>query len=78
MNTPEINLMADPSKKEHKMKKKSYLPVVWFVLGFGLFMSTRASNTIPHWDAAIIIAPIFVLAFARSLSTKNGILLTLL
>jgi apolipoprotein N-acyltransferase len=78
MNTPEINLKADPSKKEHKMKKKNYLPVVWFVLGFGLFMSTRASNIIPHWDAAIIIAPIFVLAFARSLSTKKGILLTLL
>ena len=70
--------MADPRKKEHKMKKKNYLPIVWFVLGFGLFMSTRASNIIPHWDAAIIIAPIFVLAFARSLSTKKGILLTLL
>jgi apolipoprotein N-acyltransferase len=60
------------------MKNNNYLPVVWFVLGFGLFMSTRASNFIPHWDPAIIIAPVFVLAFARSLSTKKGILLTLL
>jgi len=60
------------------MKKNNYLSVVWFVLGFGLFMSTRASNFIPHWDAAIIIAPIFILGFIRSLSTKKGILLTLL
>jgi apolipoprotein N-acyltransferase len=41
-------------------------------------MSTRASNIIPHWDAAIIIAPIFILAFIRSLSTRKGNLLTLL
>jgi len=63
---------------DNKMKKKNYLPFVWFVLGFGIFMSTRASNIIPHWDAAIIIAPIFILAFTRSLSTRKGNLLTLL
>jgi apolipoprotein N-acyltransferase len=63
---------------DNKMKKKNYLPVVWFVLGFGIFMSTRASNIIPHFDAAIIIAPIFILAFTRSLSTRKGNLLTLL
>lgn len=40
-------------------------------------MSTRASNIIPHFDAAIIIAPIFILAFTRSVSTKKGNLLTL-
>lgn len=54
------------------------MSLVWFVLGFGMFMSTRASNIIPHWDAAIIIAPIFVLASARWLSTKKANLLTLL
>jgi apolipoprotein N-acyltransferase len=60
------------------MKKENYLPLVWFVLGFGIFMSTRASNFIPHWGAAIIIAPIFILGFIRSQTTKKGILLTLL
>ena len=60
------------------MNKKSYLPFVWFVLGFGIFMSTRASNIIPHFDAAIIIAPIFILCFIRTQTTKRGILLTLL
>ena len=59
------------------MKKNNYLPLVWFVLGFGMFMSTRASNFIPHFGAAIIIAPIFILAFARSLPTKKANLLTL-
>ena len=60
------------------MKKNNYLPVVWFVLGFGLFMSTRASHFIPHWGVAIIIAPVFILGFIRSLSAKKGIFLTLL
>lgn len=60
------------------MNKRNVLPIVWFVLGFGIFMSTRASNFIPHWDAAIVVAPIFVLAFARSLPTKKANLLTLL
>ncbi len=60
------------------MNKKEYLPVIWFVLGFGMFMSTRTSHFIPHWGPAIIIAPIFILAFGRSLSTKQGNLLTLL
>jgi apolipoprotein N-acyltransferase len=41
-----------------------------------MFMSTRASHFIPHWGPAIIIAPVFVLAFGRSLSSKRGILLT--
>jgi apolipoprotein N-acyltransferase len=58
------------------MHTRKYLPVVWFVLGFGLFMSTRASHFIPHWGPAIIIAPVFILAFGRSLSSKRGILLT--
>jgi apolipoprotein N-acyltransferase len=41
-------------------------------------MSTRASNFIPHVDAAIIIAPIFIVCFSRSLSTQKGIFLTVL
>jgi apolipoprotein N-acyltransferase len=65
-------------KGDNEMNKKNVLPLVWFVLGFGIFMSTRASNFIPHWDAAIVIAPVFVLAFARSLPTKKANLLTLL
>ncbi len=65
-------------REEHGMNKKAYLPVVWFVLGFGLFMSTRASHFFPHWGPAIIIAPVFILAFGRSLSTKRGNLLTAL
>jgi apolipoprotein N-acyltransferase len=60
------------------MKKKNYLPFVWFVLGFGIFMSTRASKIIPFIGAAIIIAPIFILGFIRSQTTKKGIFLTLL
>ena len=59
------------------MKQQKYLPVVWFVLGFGLFMSTRASHFIPHWGPAIIIAPVFILAFGRSLPGTRGSLLTI-
>jgi apolipoprotein N-acyltransferase len=64
--------------KAKRASKREYLPLVWFVLGFGMFMSTRASHFIPHWGPAIIIAPIFILAFGRSLSTKQGNLLTVL
>jgi apolipoprotein N-acyltransferase len=60
------------------MIKKRYLPFVWFILGFGLFMSTRASKFIPSWGAAIIVAPIFILAFTRSLPIKKANWLTLL
>jgi len=60
------------------MNKKSYLPLVWFVLGFGLFMSTRASKFIPSWGAAIVVAPLFILAFTRSLPTKKANWLTFL
>jgi apolipoprotein N-acyltransferase len=60
------------------MTKKNFLPLVWFVLGFGIFMSTRVSKFIPSWDAAIIVAPILILAFARSLPTKRANWLTLL
>jgi len=41
-------------------------------------MSSRASKIIPFIGVAIIIAPIFILGFIRSQSTKKGILLTVL
>lgn len=60
------------------MKKHNKLSVLWFVLGFGIFMSSRASIIIPFIGIAIIIAPIFILGFIRSQPTKKGNLLTLL
>ncbi len=60
------------------MIRKNYLSFVWFILGFGLFMSTRASKFIPSWGAAIIVAPVFILAFTRSLPIKKANWLTLL
>lgn len=51
--------------------------MIWFVLGFGIFMSTRASHFMPFWSAGIVIAPIFVLAFGRALSKRKGNWLTL-
>ena len=60
------------------MKNNKYFPLIWFVFGFGFFMATRASRIIPHWGAAIYVAPIFILAFIRSLPAKRGSWLTLL
>ena len=63
------------------MTKHKYLPVLWFLLGFGIFMLSRASSVIPFIiprGMAMIIAPIFILGFIRSQTTKRGILLTLL
>jgi hypothetical protein len=31
----------------NKMKKTNYLPVLWFFLGFGLFMFTRSTMFVP-------------------------------
>ncbi|MBC8442297.1 MAG: hypothetical protein H8D87_21740 [Deltaproteobacteria bacterium] len=60
------------------MTKQNKLPVLWFLLGFGIFMSSRASIIIPFIGVAIIIAPIFILGFIRSQTTKKGNLLTIL
>lgn len=60
------------------MTKHNNLPVLWFFLGFGLFMFTRRSEIVPTIGIAIIIAPIFILRFIRTQTTKKGILLTLL
>lgn len=59
------------------MKKNSYLPFVWFLLGFGIFMFTRRSEIVPTIQVAIIIAPIFILRFIRTQSAKRGIFLTI-
>jgi len=55
-----------------------HLPVLYFFLGFGLFMFTRLSKWIPSMDIAILIAPIFILRFIRSQPVKRGIWLTLM
>ena len=60
------------------MPKHNDLPVLWFFLGFGIFMFTRRSEIVPTIGIAIIIAPIFILGFIRTQTTKKGILLTFL
>ncbi len=60
------------------MSKNNYLSIVWFVLGFGIFIFTRMSKLIPTIPIAILIAPIFILRFIRIQPAKRGILLTLL
>ena len=63
------------------MTKHKTLSVVWFLLGFGIFMFSRASKVIPFMipgGLAMLIAPIFILGFIRSHTTKRGILFTLL
>lgn len=60
------------------MDNNKYLPAVYFILGFGIFMFTRLSKLVPLIDFAIIIAPIFILRFSRTQPPKRGIWLTLL
>jgi apolipoprotein N-acyltransferase len=60
------------------MKRKNLLPVVWFILGFGVFTFTRMSKIIPTVPVAILIAPIFILRFSRTQPGARGNLLTLL
>jgi apolipoprotein N-acyltransferase len=48
---------------DDKMKKKDYMPVMWFLLGFGLFMFTRSTMYVP---IALVLAPVFILRFART------------
>lgn len=60
---------------------KKYIPLVSFLLGFGIFMFSRASEVIPFvipGGIAMLIAPIFILRFIRTQPTKKGIWLTLL
>jgi apolipoprotein N-acyltransferase len=60
------------------MSKNSYLSVVWFILGFGIFLFTRMSKLVPTIPVAMLIAPIFILRFIRTQPARRGILLTLL
>ena len=63
------------------MTLKKHFPLISFLLGFGIFMFSRASRVIPFIiprGIAMIIAPIFILRFIRTQPTKKGIWLTLL
>ena len=60
------------------MKKNQYLSVLWFVLGFGIFVFTRMSKLVPTIPVAILIAPVFILRFNRTQPVRRGNLLTLL
>ncbi len=59
------------------MYKKSYLPLIWFILGFGIFVFTRMSKLVPTIPIAILIAPVFILRFSRTQPVRRGNLLTL-
>jgi apolipoprotein N-acyltransferase len=60
------------------MISKKYLPIFYFLLGFGFFMFTRLSKLVPSIDMAILIAPILILRFIRTQPAGRGIWLTLL
>ncbi len=60
------------------MISKKHLPLILFILGFGIFMFTRLSKLFPFIGVAILIAPIFILRFIRTQPAKRGIWLTLL
>jgi len=51
--------------------------ILYFLLGFGLFMFTRYSRIVPSIPITILIAPIFILRFIRIQPAKRGIWLTL-
>ncbi len=55
------------------MTKHNNLPVLWFFLGFGIFMFSKRSEIVPTIGIAIIIAPIFILGFIRTQTTKKEI-----
>ena len=60
------------------MTKNRYLPILWFVLGFGIFVFTRLSTLVPTIPIAILIALVFILRFSRTQPVRRGIWLTLL
>lgn len=61
--------------KRNTEKANTFLPFIWFFLGFGLFMFTRSTLFVP---VAIVLAPVFILLFIRSQKHGKGIMLTLL
>jgi apolipoprotein N-acyltransferase len=58
------------------MIAKKYLPIIYFLLGFTIFMFTRMSKLVPTVSIAFLIAPIFILRFIRTQPAKRGIWLT--
>lgn len=60
------------------MTQRKYLPLILFLLGFGIFIFTRMSKLVPTIPIAILIAPVFILRFIRTQPSKRGIWLTLL
>lgn len=51
--------------------------ILLFLTGFGLFVFTRRSEIVPTLPVAIILAPIFILRFGRTLPSARGIVSTL-
>lgn len=51
--------------------------IVLFTLGFGLFLFTRRSEIVPTIPITIVIAPIIVLRFSRTLPAAKAIFYTL-
>jgi apolipoprotein N-acyltransferase len=60
------------------MELKKHLPLILFILGFGIFIFTRLSKLVPTIPIAILISFVFILRFSRTQPAKRGILLTLL
>lgn len=60
------------------MTKNNKLSILWFLLGFAIFVFTRMSNIVPTIPVAILIAPVFILRFNRSQPAARGNILTLL
>ena len=60
------------------MTKYNKLSILWFFLGFGIFVFTRLSKLVPTIPIAILIAFVFILRFSRTQPAKRGIWLTLL
>jgi apolipoprotein N-acyltransferase len=65
----------ETANKKNTEKKSNYLSLLWFFLGFGLFMFTRSTLFVP---ISIVLAPVFILHFIRSQKPGRGIMFTLL
>jgi apolipoprotein N-acyltransferase len=63
---------------EMNRSRSSIETVALFAIGFGLFMFTRRSEVFPTIQAMIVIAPIFILRFSRTLPLWRAITLTIL
>ncbi len=60
------------------MTKYNKPSILWFFLGFGIFVFTRLSKLVPTIPITILIAFVFILRFSRTQPAKRGIWLTLL